>query len=79
MLRKTQETRKICEFAFNAELDMLGKQISSKQKQAKNRNAKQKLNDSCQNIAKYIAISNTRFDHKEKTEALKAKIKKALT
>ena len=65
-----QETKKICEFAFNAELDILGKHISTKHKQIKNRNKKQMLNDSCQNIAKFIVISNFRFDHKEKSEAL---------
>ncbi len=65
-----EEAKKICEFAFHAELDMLGKQIRIKQKPAKNRNTKQKLSDSCQNLAKYIMLSNSRFDHQEKMDVL---------
>jgi hypothetical protein len=63
-----KETRKLSEFAFKAELDMLAKHLTFDT--IKNRSNKQKITDSCQNIVKFINLKSTRFDLNEKKDIL---------
>ena len=49
-----KETRKLSEFAFKAELSMLARHLIFDA--TKDRSDKQKITDSCQNIAKFINL-----------------------
>jgi len=63
-----KETKKIYDFAFNAELQILAQ--SQAMRTAKQKTVRQNISDFCNNLTKFIKINNIQLHHQERHEIL---------